>query len=138
MRAKARLEALLLQFALHFAGLRLEVARFVRLEAVMAKQFSQVDASKLIALSSGFELLKQQTGGQWRWGTACSGSEVVFCALEALWRFWVPRVADVPEIEHAFSCEQVEFKRGWIHEFFSPQHMFADIHRLSGGLGPRH
>ena len=44
----------------------------------------------------------------------------------------MPRVADVPEIEHAFSCEQVEFKRVWIHEFFSPQHMFADIHRLSG------
>ena len=33
MLAKARLEALLLQFAFHFVRLRLEVARFVRLEA---------------------------------------------------------------------------------------------------------
>ena len=98
----------------------------------MAKQFSQLDGNSLIALSSGFESLKQQTGGQWRWGTACSGSEVVFCALEALQRFWTKRVADVSEIEHAFSCEQVEFKPEWIHEFFSPQHMFGDIHRLSG------
>ena len=102
------------------------------LDRIMAKQFGQFDASKLIALSSGFELLKQQTGGQWRWGTACSGLDVVFCALEALQQFWVQRIADVPGIEHTFSCEQVEFKQDWIREFFSPKHMFADIHRLPG------
>ena len=102
------------------------------LDRIMAKQFGQLDASKLIALSSGFELLKQQTGGQWRWGTACSGSDVVFCALEALQQFWVQRIADVPGIEHTFSCEQVEFKQDWIRECFAPKHMFADIHRLPG------
>ena len=108
------------------------------LDSIMAKQFGQLAAGQLLALSSGFELLQQQTRGKWRWGTACSGSEVVFVALEVLQQFWKQRLADIPGVEHAFSCEQVEFKRDWIHEFFSPKHMFADIHLLKGDSGPRH
>ena len=104
------------------------------LDSIMAKQFGQLAAGQLLALSSGFALLKQQTRGRWHWGTACSGSEVLYLALEALQQFWKKRFADTPNIGHAFSCESVEFKRDWIHEHFSPNYMFEDIHLLHGDV----
>ena len=65
------------------------------LDRIMAKQFDQLAAGQLLALSSGFALLKQQTRGMWHWGTACSGSEVLYLALEALQQFWKVRFADI-------------------------------------------
>ena len=102
------------------------------LKRILAAQFSQLGAEELLRLSRGLEDLSTLTQGHWRWASACSGSDVVYLALEALHGLWKSRMGSVPEIGHAFSCEDVKFKQEWIKTFFAPDHIFPDIHFLKG------
>ena len=102
------------------------------MKRILAAQFSQLGAEELLRLSRGLEELSLLTGGKWRWASACSGSDVLFVALEALHDFWKSRMGSVPEIAHTFSCEDVVFKQEWIKTFFAPQHIFPDIQLLKG------
>ena len=57
------------------------------MKRILAEQFAQLGAEDLLRLSRGLEELCKQAEGSWQWGSACSGSDVVFLALEALHDF---------------------------------------------------
>ena len=100
------------------------------MKRILAEQFAQLGADDLLRLSQGLENLCKQAEGRWQWGSACSGSDVVFLALEALHDFWKSRMSSTPKIAHTFSCEDVGFKQECISVFFAPQHIFPNIHLL--------
>ena len=102
------------------------------MKRILAEQFAQLGAEDLLRLSRGLEELCKQAEGSWQWGSACSGSDVVFLALEALHDFWKSRMGSTPKIAHTFSCEDVGFKQEWIKAFFAPPHIFPNIHLLKG------
>ena len=60
-------------------------------------------------------------------GSACSGSDVTNHALQCLIDEWSTMFGIVLKVRHVFSCEIVDWKRDFLEEHWSPEHMFTDV-----------
>ena len=76
---------------------------------ILMAQYARLSAGANMKLREGLEKLIDVTGGEWKWGTACSGSDVLFLSLNELCAAWHTRFGIAPNIRHKFSCESVDY-----------------------------
>ena len=94
------------------------------------KRLACPDRLELRANLSG---LKKTMGSElFKVATACSGSDVIIPTLENVLDCFSQELGIRFDMEHLFSCENVEFKQKWIEEHFGDDFtLFPDLARLA-------
>ena len=78
----------------------------------------------------GVEQLHKLVAGTLDIGTGCSGTDIWVGCVVALAKLWKDMFGLIFHVRHRIACGNVEFKRLFISEHWSPEHMFPDLLQL--------
>eukprot|EP00959_Pyramimonas_sp_CCMP1952_P131617 2751996-Pyramimonas_sp.AAC.1 len=59
-------------------------------------------------------------------GTACSGTDLILKVLSDLMQLWGDKCGVYAKVHHVFAVEKEPFKRNFILQHWSPDHLFDD------------
>ena len=80
--------------------------------------------------------LHQNRAGTLDVGTGCSGTDIWVGCVHALVQVWKDMFGLSFRVMHRIACESVEYKRTFIVEHWSPEHLFPDLLQLGGDVAP--
>ena len=96
---------------------------------IIKQQYTKLTATQFIALQKGVRTLHELTGGSFRVGTACSGTDVVMRCLNLLFGRWRQLFGVQFRPVHCFSCENKDFKQRFLDKHWQAP-IFADLEDL--------
>ena len=116
------------------------------METLLKSQYDRLSPEKMVHLRQQLQDFATAYDGRLSVGTACSGTDVLIHVLaDWLVPWWNKTFGLSIEVDHAFSCEVVEWKASWILAHFKPRYLFSDLFDLakdtardliSNGLAP--
>jgi hypothetical protein len=101
------------------------------LDRLRSSLHSKISSRAVSRLRAGVAELHRVTSGRLRWGSVCSGTDLIAIAFNKLFEVW-HRMFGIQLIsEHCFSCENAGVKQKFLQDVFNPPHIFPDVTLLN-------